>query len=255
MGSCKICCTLKLNFFKMSSELIFLTGCISPNQMTHTVIIDPNFRKEEYLRSIDFYLENTTSRVLFVENSGTDLSDEINQRVNYSDRLQIITYDQPHFDRNLGKGFGEMCILDYAKNNSSFFNESDFIFKITGRYIIKNINSLLHKVNRVECDIYADFLSGLTYIDSRFWGAKRSFYEDYLLKSNIKVNDGAGVFFEHILARNIHKAIINGYNFSPYLGFPNYSGQSGSEGYYLDSPWIIWWMRNLKTKIKRHLLV
>ncbi|MGX5688830.1 hypothetical protein [Arcticibacter tournemirensis] len=234
--------------------VIFLTGCINPGDMSHTVIVDSEYRKNEYLKSIRFYLDNSNAQVLFVENSGCDISKYFVSDISRG-RLEVITFLGNSFDRNLGKGYGEMLIVKYACSHSLFFKDADFIFKVTGRYKVLNITSFIKYRNRHrQIDVIADFVRSLSYVDSRFWGATPSFFYEFLLSNSEKVDDGRGVFFEHVLSKSIHMAIQNDYIFRPFKSFPEYVGRSGSEGYVVSSSLLRLLYRNIKCRIKYILM-
>lgn len=56
---------------------IFLTGCINPNTKEGLAISDAAVRKQQYIDAIKWYLANTPYRIVFCENSGTDISGDI----------------------------------------------------------------------------------------------------------------------------------------------------------------------------------
>lgn len=58
--------------------VLMLTGCVAPNIKNDVLAItDINIRKQQYLNAIKWYSENTPFKIVFCENSGYDLSDEI----------------------------------------------------------------------------------------------------------------------------------------------------------------------------------
>src|SRR5215217_4279349 len=135
--------------------LILLTGCINPNGMTFTKLQDPEKRKSQYLDSIRYYLNHTENLIVFVENSGTDISEEF-QNSEDKKRLEIITFFGNNFDRHIGKGYGEMMILKHAFQHSVLIQECVSIFKITGRYKLLNIKSILKSYQKHTCNIMVD---------------------------------------------------------------------------------------------------
>ena len=62
-----------------NTVVLLLTGCVKPN-VTNDVLTVTNVetRARQYVEAIRWYLENTPFRIVFCENSGTDLSSEFN---------------------------------------------------------------------------------------------------------------------------------------------------------------------------------
>ena len=56
----------------MTGKLIFLTSTVAPRTIKCSGSADE--RRKEYLKAIEFYLNNTNSNVLVVDNSGYDFS-------------------------------------------------------------------------------------------------------------------------------------------------------------------------------------
>ena len=53
--------------------ILLLTACINPDGMPFTCLADVGVRKKQYIEALNFYLKNTTRKIVFVENSGTDM--------------------------------------------------------------------------------------------------------------------------------------------------------------------------------------
>ena len=97
----------------MDDVVLLLTACINPNGMLYTTIQDTELRKKHYIESLFFYLTKTQYKIVFVENSNTDISSLYQKEISEG-RLECITFDGNNYDRSLGKGYGEALILDYA---------------------------------------------------------------------------------------------------------------------------------------------
>lgn len=126
--------------------VILLTATVRPNGMSYTKLQDIKERKNQYLKALYFYLNNTNLRIVFCENSGYNIFNEIDK--NTSDRVEYITFNGNNYEPSFGKGFGESRIIKYAIENSTFIKEADYIIKITGRIIINNINEILQQINK-----------------------------------------------------------------------------------------------------------
>lgn len=219
---------------------ILLTGTVKPDNMTHTKIQDAEIRMNQYIDSIRFWLRTAKLPVIFVENSDTNLSQSFKQEI-AKGSLEVLSFDGNNFDKRLGKGYGELNCLEYALANSKFYDDADFIFKITGRYKVLNfINFFKNYTLTPDIDLIVDFKWNLSFCDSRFFGFVPSFINDFLLDYRSIINDSNGIFFEHILAKASLTAIANGYNFKPLVTLPRIEGYSASSGVKYNSNYLHW---------------
>lgn len=208
--------------------ILLLTGCINPNGMSLTVINDPRERQLQYEKAIRYYLLNTSYPVVFVENSGTNIS-RLFQEYVASGRIECLTF-MGNQNKIRGKGYGESEIIQFALENSILIkrNKDKRIAKITGRLIIKNIKNIivihkfLFKKNTIICSINSD----LTFPDSRFIIASRNYFSK-LARARENINDSEGIYFEHVLLQVIVRERLH---FSPFFIMPQIDGVSGSTG-------------------------
>jgi hypothetical protein len=230
--------------------LILLTGCINPMGMAFTKLQNPEVRREQYIEAIKFYLTMTDNNVVFVENSGVDISGEFE---GLNTRLEIHTFSSNNYDKGLGKGYGEMIILNYAFKNSTLLQSASSICKITGRYKILNIVSILRSYSDADCEIMADLPKRLTYGDSRIFIAEKAFFLNFLLPSVDLVNDSKGFYFEHVLCKCVLYALMEKCSYLPLKYKPRIVGQSGTDAKNYDHSYWNWLCKNVKKIILFHL--
>jgi hypothetical protein len=209
--------------------IILLTGCINPNGMSFTTLNNPRERREQYVAAINYYLTNSNYPIVFVENTGTDISEQFTSAIQ-SGRMEYLSFNG-NKEKERGKGYGECEIIQYALEHSKLIHSSKDkrIIKITGRLIIQNI-SLITKIHTiifspkyVICTISNDF----TYADSRFVIAQADFYQKFI-KHKEMINDTKGYYFEHALCDTIKREAF--YSFTPFYIMPQIIGVSGSTG-------------------------
>ena len=73
-------------------QILFLTACVNPKGMAYTKLSNPEIRLQQYKDALDWYLENTSMKILLVENSGYDFSDCYQKQIREG-RLEFICYD------------------------------------------------------------------------------------------------------------------------------------------------------------------
>ena len=130
------------------TTIILLTACVKPNGMSFTALQDMEVRQNQYEEALLFYLKNTDLNILFVENTNTNFSEKF---IDYIDnkRLQYITFNGNDYDKELGKGYGEALIIQEAVN-TDFYKNADFIIKISGRTILRNIDDLIKQDKQLK---------------------------------------------------------------------------------------------------------
>ena len=196
-----------------------------------------SIRKSQYIEAISYYLNTTDFPILFVENSGCDLSDLFNKEIEIG-RVEIITYNGNDFDRKRGKGYGEGLIIRNALSRSRIISEGCTIFKISGRHIVKNINQIWRVASTfhlpkhfVVCDINPKVKKA----NSDMFIASADFFAFFNV--NIEsINEEQKKWFEHVLYDSIIDYCKHQGEFI-YLPLPlNQVGVSGSTGAQFTKP-------------------
>lgn len=214
------------------SLVILLTACIDPGGMALTALTDVDERRRQYTEALRFYLDSTELPVVFTENSGCDISTPFAKDI-AEGRLEMFTF-AGNKDKTKGKGYGEAEIIEYALAHSKAIAQCRHIIKITGRLTVRNIADIIkqqqHSHNdHVSCVFHTDF----SFADSRIFVASPALLHDFLTRRE-QMNDGAGVYFEHILANTIKESDCS---FLPFSHYPLIEGCSGSNGAkYSDQP-------------------
>ena len=218
-------------------DIILLTACINPGGMLFTVVSDDTQRLNQYLLALQFYLQNTSCPIVFVDNSNMDKTPFLEYESQYGSRLEILSFDGNKV-KTQGKGFGEMEIIEYALIHSKFnlLLDKHRIVKITGRLIVRNINSLLkcdkwhlYPYKSIVCHVNSD----LTFADSRIFISLGSFM-NLLVKQKKYLNDTKGIYFEHLLCQQIKQQKT--FTFFPFITEPHFEGISGSTGIKYEKP-------------------
>lgn len=235
--------------------IILLTGCIEPNGMVQTTLKDKEVRKEQYINALNFYLQKTGYSVVFVDNSNSDISYLFKTYIQ-SGRLEYLSFcGNQRKDR--GKGYGECEIIQYALDHSNIIKTSKDkrIAKITGRLVVKNINSVisLHSVLFNHKTVFFSINSDLSFSDSRLIIAPTIFYTKFLT-SKEDIDDSKGYFFEHALIDTFRK--YHDLSYSPFYIMPRIEGMSGSTGevYSNEANTYSFYMKYVKYSIRQRYL-
>lgn len=215
----------------MKESVILLTACINPNGMAYTALQDKDVRLRQYKEALDWYLLHVQNKIVFVENTGYDISPMYEEAIAIG-RLEVLTFQGNDFDKSRGKGYGEALIIKHALDNSKFLKENVIIIKVTGRLICENVSKIARKCADVDT-IYGLRLkddTGAFEIGSQVIVAPVRFWNNYFIPEKERIDDKSHYWFEHYLYDTICQWQDKGHKFRE-MSFPVLlKGISGSSG-------------------------
>ena len=130
--------------------VLVMSAAVNPNGMPDISAESLVDREDQYIRTLKFY--NTLPcipRILFVENSNWDLA-RIKQEVGNSSKIEYLSLDGNAYPRTWGKGYGEFFLLDRALDMLVKTNGEGIMVKVTGRFPILNISTMIKEFSRRE---------------------------------------------------------------------------------------------------------
>jgi hypothetical protein len=136
-------------------SIIILTTTVNVQDKCFLFQTNPVQRLNTYIHSIKKWINNTSLKIIVVENSGYQF-DELREFI--SDRFEIICFNEKELPEanylinNNSKGASELFSIYYSIHNSKIIDSSDFIIKITGRYFVPNFEEYLFKINLNDFD-------------------------------------------------------------------------------------------------------
>lgn len=220
------------------SSILLMTACIRPGHMPQTALQDAVIRENQYRSALDFYLQKTNFPIVFVENSGVDISGDYHEAIS-DGRLEVLTFNGNAYNRQRGKGYGEGLILKYAFEHSKKLEGGRCCIKVSGRHVVRNINMIWWSVtcfadNRHFCSCnvnpkYRSALSDIFIADTRF-------FQVSMLQAVERVDESKGFWFEHALYEATSDYVKKGGEFVFLPVPPRQEGVSGSTGKMFISP-------------------
>ena len=194
----------------MKKIVLLLTATFDVGDVVFIERRDPSQRARDYRMALQRWTGvDSLDRIIFCENSGANLS-QFAKGTPGRARLQLLSYKEPAFPPELGKGYGELSTIRYVLNNVSDLCDDTWILKVTGRYFVTGIKSLLSQLQASQADVICELQRGLTFADTRVFCATTKFLREYLCPLIDQANDSQNVFIEHLLARATHKALSQG---------------------------------------------
>lgn len=219
--------------------ILFLTACVNPKGMAYTKLSNPEIRLKQYKEALDWYLANTSFKILLVENSGYDFSDGYRKQIERG-RLEFLSYEGNGYDRSRGKGYGEAEIVEFGIKHSrllSAISQETLLAKVTGRLLCKNINELFnryHNFNTVYANLGKDDWGG-NLASSQVFIAPVRFFSDCFLPRREEINDSKCRHFEHVLYDSIEDWKKHGGKHRMFWIPPVIEGMSGTSGATIDT--------------------
>ena len=136
------------------SNILLLTATITPPAgapLLHRA--NPHDRLQDYERALKFYLQllnRSIDSIVFAENSNSDVSTLQNMvaQSGFTERVEFLVFDGLDHPPIYGRAYGEFKLNDYVMNNSQIINspiqnKEILVWKVTGRYIVKNLDQII----------------------------------------------------------------------------------------------------------------
>jgi hypothetical protein len=149
---------------------------------------DPMERMKDYIHALKFYCdipENVLPRIVFIENSESDLSllRDVASAANATHRVEFLSFNGLNYPPSYGRGYGEFKLLDYAMDHSTTLSAADpetMLWKVTGRYRVLNIRRIIRSAPS-NSELYCDTRTWpIPWVDLRIFGCTLGGYERLL---------------------------------------------------------------------------
>jgi hypothetical protein len=146
-----------------TKHILLMTATITPHNARNLARTDPATRLKDYDDALGFYLgliDRPLHGIVFVENSDSDVTTlrELVASRGLTERVEFLCNYGVHLYSEKGRAHGEFKLLDYAMTASIMLIEAGMnhvVWKITGRYMVKNLASMIASAPR-GFDAYVD---------------------------------------------------------------------------------------------------
>lgn len=203
---------------------ILLTATINPGNYSFVGRVGLENREQDYFEAVDFYVNKGYS-IVFIDNSNF-ISQRIINKNSSNSNFEYLTFASK--DSHLGKGHGELEILNYAFENSKFVKEAGAFIKISGRFVISNVEEIVKALKELNTYHYCNFSRDLFWADTRLMVLTKDFYDNFFKpKCILFLDENKGAFFEKVYARAIHQWMAEGGRIKLLPEYPFYIGYNG----------------------------
>lgn len=200
----------------MDIESLLLTWTISPSrgQKYQSASLSPEIRELQYFKSLVFYIaQSNFNKIVFCENSDYSFSNDRINNLKYLSELYKKEVELLHFrwdferTNRLWYWYWEWECLDYAIDNSKILKDAKTFYKLTGRYIIWNINDILniHKdsKNLFIRDIPSYFTMNTAFFKMEVNLYKKYFYNAKKFVNHLKNENFESAFYKIVYDKNL----------------------------------------------------
>lgn len=162
-------------------NIVLLTSTIKPkSDQPKLIVTNEKERLQQYKTALRHYVallkKNIIDNIIYVDNSGYDLS-ELKKEFK-SNQIEWVSYYDLDVPSGYHRGYGEFRLIDFAHNNSVILeaaSNDDIIWKITGRYIIDNFETLIKKKPK-HFDFYCNL--NKNWMDMEVFGWNKRGYKE-----------------------------------------------------------------------------
>lgn len=212
----------------LNNYVLLITGCIKPDEKVPFLKLkETEVRRKQYIDSIQYYINMPSiKRIVFCDNSSAVEVESLYELAKKKDKqfewISFLGNTVESIKR--GKGYGEGEIIEYALKKSKLIKESDYIIKVTGRIIIKNINFLLKYMHSDK--LYFVRNTNIN-VDTKLYGIPIETYKKYFIDLYKSVDDINNRYLENLFSDAI---LDNKLKIHSFIVYPNVEGISGSTG-------------------------
>jgi hypothetical protein len=234
--------------------LLLITATVRPPAAaTSLARRDPAERLKDYAVALQFYIRQLEMGVfdglVFVENSDSEIRElkALGRSSTRSERIEFISYQGLDYPPQHGRAFGELRLLDHAMGTSELIRAAtpdEVIWKVTGRYIIRNAERLVSGIPAADLYCHCRDLPR-PWVDMYFMGWRKGAYPQTLQGACERVRDGDGAGSEAAFRVLIDE---HSRNFRVQKRFPVPPQVSGIRGYdnqAYDQQWVKTWSRRV----------
>lgn len=199
---------------------ILLTSCVIVSD--HSVSLkDENSRIRLTIESMEKWLAISPDlRLVICDGSNFDFSRIVLEKFPGAHIECLFFQNNKELVTLHGKGYGEGEIVNYALQNSACLKGSDFFAKCTAKLWVENFLECLQGWNGTFLckgyfsDVFSFKRTQFSYVDTRFYLVKKSFYLKNLASTYLNVGGERGLSLEHcfrdvILEKKYSKVLFN----------------------------------------------
>ena len=218
----------------MGNETLVMTATFRPAVDTPVLVVaDERERLTQYVCALVSWAQAArVRRIVFGENSNTafDFAPVVRHIEAAGKEIEILVFDGNREVTRYGKGYGEGEILEHLYHHSRLLRAAPAFYKITGRLFVSNfdavsaatpaLDAFQRKVKQPK-----DGPARPCKVVTTFFKCSLALFERALVRAYTEVDDGQGVFIEHVYYNRLRDIDTPSFSVRPAL-----VGQQASTG-------------------------
>lgn len=215
----------------MANKVVLLTAAAYPGDARHTLNRNSADRLREYSSALRYYAEQRPHcDFVICDSTGYNFAPIVNALPG-GGRFEALYFDGADTAAQKGKGCAELDLIAFAMRHSTLIQRADQVLKITGRYTLRNIKSIVDAL-APECSgvVYGHWRQNLSWFDSRVFCFPPAFFSDCVIPRRPMVNDYSSVYFEQVLSLAVHEYMSRGGRWGLFRHTPVLAGRGGTRG-------------------------
>lgn len=132
---------------------LLITGTIKP--LVKIKYCDPELRYAEYMRNLERYISDTKfDRIIFAENSGYPIDVSYLREIANEKGKDFLYLDVSSNADTRTMSTGEARIMQQALAMCPFLRDEEYIWKVSGRVYIRNVNKIIDKTKFTNGNVF-----------------------------------------------------------------------------------------------------
>lgn len=217
----------------MKNCLIMTSSIIVDKRMPYHLHVNVNERIRQYIDALIFYIvKSNFSDIVFCDWSWFPLQEfDFLYKLStiYNKNLEFLSFNNNQEKVvKKWKWYWEGKIIEYALDNSKLLKNQETFYKVTGRYIVENINDIINRSS------HTNYFCKITTFNNKvcntaFFKSSKDFYNTALRWAWNKVYDKWGIYLEHIYMKILknHKKEIHCFKEMPYFIWVSWTDWTG----------------------------
>lgn len=194
----------------MGDVLVMTESILVPDWVMNHKVIEMEERLRQYIKAVSYYIIfSDFNDIIFVDWNNFDMSklkflEDLAE--NFWKNLELLSFsNDQEWIVEKWKGYGEQKILEYSLNNSLLIKNYESFYKVTWRYIVKNINKILLNEKKHKTCFLKWYYWWQSHCNTAFFKCSKTLFEKVLVWIVWEVDEKNGILLEHVYYDKLKK--------------------------------------------------
>ncbi|MDR3169057.1 MAG: hypothetical protein LBU27_04800 [Candidatus Peribacteria bacterium] len=237
---------------QLSDTPLLLTATITPQTHHELALTDAKKRYHQYLANLKRLIQKSDfQQFVFCENSATEFPDTqliTDLAAKHGKQVEFLSFQgNKQLIQKYTRAYGDQEIIEYAVKHSQILAQHAGFYKLTGRYRVANINTLL-RVRRREPTVFIKGGVRIPTVHTSFFKTDKEYFIQYLQGKYVDLPNYPHQRLEYLYYDLIKKS---GTAMHLHGQYPLFQGERG-EGGTMEEVWRKRWKTKLIALLRRY---